>query len=71
MGLRWGGREREDEQTEQGGKEGWSKHMAFGTALEQPVPKKIKEEEEELLILILILMVGMEGLASASAPERM
>lgn len=65
MGFRWGGREREDEQTEQGGEEGWSKHMAFGTALEQPVPKKIKEEEE-----LSILMVGVEESASASAPER-
>lgn len=81
MGLRCGGREREDEQTVQGsGEEGWSKHMAFGTALEQPVPKKIKEEEmkteEELLLLLLIGLLMLEEaeeileIASASASER-
>lgn len=32
------------EQTEQGGSEGWIRHLAFGTALEQPVPRKISAD---------------------------
>ena len=31
-------------QTWQGGSEGWIKHNALGTALEQPVPRKISAD---------------------------
>ena len=34
-------------QTGQGGSEDWIKHIAFGTALEQPVPMNISDDNGE------------------------
>lgn len=38
---------RDWEQTAQGGSEGWIRHRALGTALEQPVPRNTSEDEDE------------------------
>jgi hypothetical protein len=46
LGFSSGGTERDWEQTAQGGSGGWIRHLALGTALEQPVPRNTSEDED-------------------------
>jgi hypothetical protein len=46
LGFSSGGTERDWEQTAQGGSGGWIRHLAVGTALEQPVPRNTSEDED-------------------------
>jgi hypothetical protein len=68
LGFRSGGRERAVEQTAQGGVDGLMRHLVSGSAVEQPVPRKISDDDDTAAAVAVAVPPAGDAFGSDSIP---